>query len=112
MMDEDDYNYCVRCGAELDDDVAEAYAAMDEEVPALCRTCAVEKYQGVIRPVAEMAATLNKAIGVWVEDTFGALFERMAALGEDDSEGGGDDDSDEKDDGEGGKRPSLEGKRS
>jgi hypothetical protein len=56
------YNYCVRCGEELDDHVAEAYMDHDEDVPTLCPTCVTEIFAGPFRGLVRFAREISDAL--------------------------------------------------
>ena len=55
------YNYCTRCGEELDDELSEKYAESETEVPTMCSECLVEVFQGIPKAIQPVLRNLQEA---------------------------------------------------
>jgi len=56
------YNYCTRCGDELPEHVQEKYREDHNGGPVLCRSCAVEIFQGIPKAMQAFIESVNDAL--------------------------------------------------
>lgn len=56
------YNYCTKCGDEMEKDWAEKYEESDETLPPLCRVCLTELFEVPVRSLAESIVQFNRTI--------------------------------------------------
>jgi NAD-dependent SIR2 family protein deacetylase len=71
------FNYCTRCGDELEDDRAQA--AAETKLPPICDVCARVVMYGLPRPVAALYGERNRAREAG--DAIVDLSSRLAGLG-------------------------------
>jgi len=63
------YQYCSRCGEELNDSLKEKYDEEHTGGPVLCQTCVIEVFKGVPKAMQAFAKTIGQAL----EEAFGPL---------------------------------------
>jgi len=55
------YNYCTRCGDELNDSLKENYEQNHEGGPVLCQACIIEVFKGIPKAVQSGAKAFGEA---------------------------------------------------